>query len=170
MAQQARTPVEMLAEFRQNLARCFSREELRTLCFDLGIEHENLPDAKDSMARELVAHCERHQRILELTRKCRELRPSVAWPNPPAHLFICYKRHADPDRKLAAHLHDFLTAQGHDVFLDATMRTGTTWLEEIDQKIKSSDFLIVLLSKASADSESDEYPTAVADSNHNSAP
>ncbi|MCP4543693.1 MAG: protein kinase [Chloroflexi bacterium] len=68
-------------------------------------------------------------------------------------LFICYKRNADPDQKLAHYLHDFLTAQGHDVFLDTTLRTGKVWLEGIDQQIKSSDFLIALLSKESADSE-----------------
>jgi len=73
--------------------------------------------------------------------------------NQPAHLFISYKRHVDPDRKLATYLHEFLTAQGHDVFIDGTLRTGEAWLEEIDRQIKASDSLIVLLSKASADSE-----------------
>jgi hypothetical protein len=153
VAQEASTPLEILSHLRQDLAKYFDREELRTLCFDLGIEHENLPDAKDSLARELVAHCERHQRTFELTRKCRELRPDVSWPNVPAYLFICYRRDADPDQKLANYLHDFLAAQGHDVFIDTDMRTGTAWLEKIDQKIRSSDFLIVLLSKTSADSE-----------------
>ena len=69
------------------------------------------------------------------------------------HLFICYKRNADPDRKLAAYLYESLTDQGHDVFIDSTMRTGEAWLEEIDRQIKISDFLVVLLSKESADSE-----------------
>jgi hypothetical protein len=71
----------------------------------------------------------------------------------PAHLFICYKRDADPDQKLADHLYEFLTALGHEVFIDSTLRTGEAWLEEIDQQLKVSDFLIVLLSKSSADSE-----------------
>ncbi len=153
MPDKAKMPSETLTQLRQNLAQHFNREELRTLCFDLGIEHENLPDAKDSMARELVAHCDRIQRIPELVRKCRELRPDVSWAGLPARLFICYKRNVDPDQKLADYLHEFLTAQGHDVFIDATLRTGTAWLEEIDQKIKGSDFLITLLSKDSADSE-----------------
>jgi hypothetical protein len=72
---------------------------------------------------------------------------------PPAHLFICYKRNVDPDQKLADYLYQFLTAQGHDLFIDDTLRTGAAWLEEIDQQIRASDFLIVLLSEASADSE-----------------
>jgi predicted nucleotide-binding protein len=69
------------------------------------------------------------------------------------HLFICYKRDVNPDQKLAHYLHEFLTAQGHDVFIDSTLRAGEAWLEEIDRQIKASDFLVVLLSKESADSE-----------------
>ena len=153
MPDKARTPSETLAQLRLNLAQHFDREELRTLCFDLGIKHENFPDPLDSMARELVAYCERSQQISQLVNRCRELRPDVSWVGPQSRLFICYKRHADPDRQLANHLHDFLTAQGHDVFIDTGMRTGTAWLEKIDQEISSSDFMIVLLSKASADSE-----------------
>jgi len=70
-----------------------------------------------------------------------------------ARLFICYKRHADPDHRLAKYLHEYLTALGHHVFIDGTLRTGEAWLDEIDREIKASDFLIVLLSKESADSE-----------------
>jgi formylglycine-generating enzyme required for sulfatase activity len=67
------------AELRRKLAEHFNREELHTLCFDLGIEHENLPDTKDGMARELVAHCERHGRISDLVAACKRLRPRVEW-------------------------------------------------------------------------------------------
>jgi hypothetical protein len=64
---------------RQNLVTYFDLDELRTLCFDLGIEHENLPGTKEGMARELVRHCERHGRTAELVATCRRLRPRVAW-------------------------------------------------------------------------------------------
>jgi formylglycine-generating enzyme required for sulfatase activity len=67
------------ADLRQKLAEHFNKEELRTLCFDLGIEHENLPDTKDGMARELVAYCERQGRIPELAAACQRLRPKVVW-------------------------------------------------------------------------------------------
>jgi hypothetical protein len=70
-----------------------------------------------------------------------------------ARLFICYKRHADPDEGLAVYLHDALTAQGHEVFIDQSMRSGDEWMERIDQEIKASDILVVLLSEASVDSE-----------------
>ena len=67
------------ARLRQNIAEHFTKDELRTLCFDLGIEHENLPETKDGMARELVAYCERTGRVPELVEKCKGLRPKVAW-------------------------------------------------------------------------------------------
>ena len=70
-----------------------------------------------------------------------------------AKLFISYKRNADPDQQLAITLYEVLTRGGHQVFMDTTMRTGDAWLEEIDRQLKASDFLIVLLSRQSADSE-----------------
>lgn len=71
----------------------------------------------------------------------------------PLRFFICYKRNADPDQELANYLHNFLTDRGYDAFIDNTLRTGASWLDEMDQRIKTSDFFIVLLSEASADSE-----------------
>lgn len=69
-----------LASLRQKLAEHFSIDELRTLCFDIGIKHENLPaDTLDGMARELVSYCERACRIPELVAQCRKLRPNVSW-------------------------------------------------------------------------------------------
>jgi hypothetical protein len=76
-----------------------------------------------------------------------------ARPGDPAQLFIAYKRHANPDQQLATYLKEALTAEGHAAFIDLTMRTGVTWMEQIDQQIRSSDFLIALLSQDSADSE-----------------
>ena len=71
----------------------------------------------------------------------------------PLHLFLCYKRNAEPDQQLADYLYEFLTEHGHNVFIDRTMRAGETWLEEIDRQIKDSDYLVVLLSESSAHSE-----------------
>lgn len=71
----------------------------------------------------------------------------------PARVFISYKRLADPDQHLADTLYEFLSHSGHQVFMDTTLRAGDAWLEEIDRQLKGSDFLIVLLSQQSADSE-----------------
>ncbi len=75
---------EYRAKLRHDLATYFGREELRNLCFDLGIPHENFPELLDSMAREIIAHCERVDRISALMAKCKELRPNVSWDDMPA--------------------------------------------------------------------------------------
>lgn len=65
---------------RVKLASYFSLEELYNLCFDLGVDYEDLPGGtKSGKARELVAFCERHQRIEPLLARSRELRPHVLW-------------------------------------------------------------------------------------------
>lgn len=46
------------------------------------------------------------------------LPPAPPVPTSPAHLFISYKQNADPDQRLAVHLHELLTDQGHDVFIE----------------------------------------------------
>jgi len=56
---------EHLAQLRQTLAQHFSKDELRSLCADLGIGYESVPEAPtiEGMARELVAYCDRHARL-----------------------------------------------------------------------------------------------------------
>jgi hypothetical protein len=103
----------------------------------------------------LVALRDRYQPGDALHDELAELVESVQSALVPSqvHLFICYKRNADPDQRLANYLYDILTARGHDVFIDGALLTGEAWLEEIDRQIEASDFLIALLSKESADSE-----------------
>lgn len=68
-------------------------------------------------------------------------------------VFICYKRNGSPDQDLANYLSQRLQEKGHITFMDAVMRSGDNWLERIDIEIKESDFLVVLISKDSANSE-----------------
>jgi hypothetical protein len=74
-------------------------------------------------------------------------------PRQSARLFLCYKRFADPDQRIVDTLAGQLSQQGHTVFVDTTMRSGENWLERISDEIRQSDFLVVLLSHASANSE-----------------
>jgi hypothetical protein len=68
-------------------------------------------------------------------------------------LFMCYKRDAEPDQRIVEYLAKKLDQQGHTVFTDTTMRTGENWLDRINAEIKKSDFLVVFISNASANSE-----------------
>lgn len=70
------------AKFKDLLCTYFTRGELRTLCFDLSINYENLPgDTLEDKARELIAFCYRHGQIVPLVNRCRELRSIVLWPD-----------------------------------------------------------------------------------------
>ncbi|MEW5959951.1 MAG: AAA-like domain-containing protein [Chloroflexota bacterium] len=91
----------------------------------------------------------------ELRRSIRAEETEIIRPGPTqsARIFICYKRNLNPDEQLANYLFDFLTGQGYNVFIDRTLRVGGEWLAEIDQQLQHSDFLVVLLSQQSADSE-----------------
>jgi hypothetical protein len=67
-----------LPQLRDILVAYFNDNELRDLCFDLGIDYENLGgDAKSGKARELVDYCRRYDRLPDLEAACRRLRPNA---------------------------------------------------------------------------------------------
>jgi len=74
------------ADLRRKVATYFNDDEIKSLCFDLGIEYENLAgETREAKARELVTYCERTSQVSQLANRCRELRPSVDW-RVPEHL------------------------------------------------------------------------------------
>jgi tetratricopeptide (TPR) repeat protein/LysM repeat protein len=76
---------QALAQLRRTLTDYFNEDELRTLCFDLGVDYESLSgEGKASKTRELIVHLERHNRIGELLKLVAELRPNVYWGIPAA--------------------------------------------------------------------------------------
>ncbi len=65
---------------RQRLSNNFNLEELKTLCFDLGVDFDNLPGVtKDEKARELVVTLGRSGGLQHLLKRGQELRPHVVW-------------------------------------------------------------------------------------------
>lgn len=74
------TDPAVLTRLRQGLIRYFSDGELRDLCFDFGIDYDNLSgQGKADKARELVTYFEHRGRTPELQRACVRLRPQGAW-------------------------------------------------------------------------------------------
>ncbi len=68
----------------RHLDEYFSEEELRTLCFDMGVDYEGLPaSGKAGKARELIIHLERLKRTPELIKQCRKQRPEISWRDTP---------------------------------------------------------------------------------------
>jgi MinD-like ATPase involved in chromosome partitioning or flagellar assembly len=76
-------------------------------------------------------------------------------PNPTSerpHIFISYRRGAEPDELLAGEIHQAL-ASDYDVFNDKDIRPGENWVKLIDDELKRADYFIVLLSQRSAESD-----------------
>jgi hypothetical protein len=64
------------------MVRYFNKEELEDLCFNLGIDKDDLPNAtKPELAKEIILYCERHDKLDRLLEICREQRPHADWPD-----------------------------------------------------------------------------------------
>lgn len=70
-----------------------------------------------------------------------------------ATFFISYRRRAPDDARLASLLVSALRDAGHEVFIDVDIPVGTDWSAEITRRIRWCDYLVVLLSEDSIDSE-----------------
>lgn len=64
------------------MTHTLSLEELRTVCFELGIEYDDLPPGgRTDKTRELILFCERHGRIDDLLNLLKRKRPNTDWEN-----------------------------------------------------------------------------------------
>jgi hypothetical protein len=78
----AATDSEDVVALRRFLISAFSDSELNDLCFDLGVDYENLPgQTKGDKARELIRYAERHRLLNQLIGMSRKLRPHSSWPD-----------------------------------------------------------------------------------------
>jgi hypothetical protein len=68
-------------------------------------------------------------------------------------VFISYKRNIAPDEFIARKLFEELKAQNFTVFIDTEMPVGTLWADQIESELRATDFLVVLLSAHSVNSE-----------------
>jgi hypothetical protein len=109
----------------------------------------------------LLAPCELPRRIALLTgadftdpaTRDEELARLLRGLGARARVFISYKRSITPDEPLALRLRGTLERAGHSVFIDQRLKIGVQWAGEIQRQIEACDFLVVLLSEASAQSE-----------------
>jgi hypothetical protein len=69
-------PIDLMSLLK-NITDSFSKEELHTIAFELRVDYENLPDAKDSFARELIVYLQRRKRLHELIEVLRRERQGV---------------------------------------------------------------------------------------------
>ncbi len=68
-------PVTQRAKLRQKIVTGFDLNELRTICFDLAIDYDNLTgDTKEAKVVSLLLYCERIGKLPELIEHCHNLR------------------------------------------------------------------------------------------------
>jgi phage baseplate assembly protein W len=68
-------------QFLRLLQAHFNAEELKDLCFQLDIVHEDLAgETRSARMRSLMLYCERHDLSLKLSTICQRLRPNTSWP------------------------------------------------------------------------------------------
>jgi hypothetical protein len=71
-----------LAVLRKQLIAACDVSQLKTICFDLGVDDEDLgTDKLSDMARELISHFARKRRLPELLSYLARERPEINWPS-----------------------------------------------------------------------------------------
>lgn len=69
-----------VALIRRNLVSTLNDDELADVCFDMKVDYDSLRgDSKNAKVRELLALCERSNRLEELLGICRQIRPNIEW-------------------------------------------------------------------------------------------
>ncbi len=74
-----------LSTLHKQIDQYFSFSEVRTLCFDLGVDFENIPgDIRSAFIRNLLISLAKQNRLQELVDQVRMERPFVNWQDVPA--------------------------------------------------------------------------------------
>lgn len=85
---------DFLVKIHQLLATRYDEEELRTLCFYLEVDYDNLlGEGKANKARELIKFLDRRNLILQLVKIGKRQRPDISWglPELPEHRQKIYR-------------------------------------------------------------------------------
>lgn len=73
---------QKLTQLRKLLIQHFSLEELRVLCFDLGLEYEDLSgDTRTTKMHGLIEYLQRRGELYQLLNEVIDHRPNVTWPS-----------------------------------------------------------------------------------------
>ncbi|HLK15177.1 MAG TPA: AAA-like domain-containing protein [Fimbriimonadaceae bacterium] len=88
------------------------------------------------------------------------------------NVVIVYRRKTEPDDHVLAVLERELRERGHDVFVDRHLKIGVEWAKAIEERIRSADAVVAILSDSAAGSEMLEYEieTAFEENRHKGKP
>ena len=145
----------------------YTLDGLKTLCFDLFVDYDNLSgDTKNAKARELILHLERNGRLPGLQAALARTNPRAygrefaqAPPVPP----IPVRPNRDPQQVFISHAHEDdafahrlaadLRAEGWAVWIAPDSITpGETWVDAINRGLEASSFYVLVLTPAAASS------------------
>ena len=70
---------------------------------------------------------------------------------------ILYRRKTQPDDQVLGLIESSLAGLGHDIFVDRHLKIGVDWAKAIEEKIRSADVVVAILSDSSIGSEMLEY-------------
>ena len=161
------TNTQLLTQIRDLIHSHFDLEEMRELCFHLGINYDDLRgETLLAHVRELVLRLDRERRLDDLLNFCAHLRPDVEWPDlsvpvdldaAPAPFTVpqrnprqIFLSHARQDAEFAHHLADDLRRYGWEIWIAPdSIRPGEKWVEAINRGLaESSVFLLAITPEA----------------------
>ena len=149
------------------LTRHYTLDGLKTLCFNLFIDYDNLSgDTKSARGRELILHLERAGRLVDLEavvgreqpraferefRRPPPIPPIPTRPNrDPRQVFIS---HAQEDDAFAHRLADDLCGHGWRVWIAPdSIAPGETWVDAINRGLEASATYVLVLTPAASSS------------------
>ncbi|MDM8532303.1 AAA-like domain-containing protein [Anaerolineales bacterium HSG25] len=157
---------------RQLLPKIFTDSALIMFCYDhfpTVYQQFQTDTSLNDRVSLLVNYCEQNQLFDQLLPLVRDINPNQFLEYDPvfrliaeAHqkqqvqpvcFFVSYKLESNLDGLLVAYLQQFLTKLGHAVYISSVSSRKTVNLNQIDQQIQQSDFVLALLSNQSVDSE-----------------
>lgn len=149
----------------QFLESHYTLDGLKTLCFNLFIDFDNLGgDTKNAKGRELILHLERAGRTADLLAQLGREKPRAyerefakAPPVPP----IPVRPNRDPRQVFISHAHEDdvfahrlaadLRGEGWSVWLAPdSIAPGETWVDAINRGLEASSFYLLVLTPAAA--------------------
>jgi len=146
-----------LGQLQRKIVQYFNIPELRTVCLNLNIDYDALAgNSLPEKVQDLLGTASRHNRLLELVEQCKIERVHVNWSFN-AKIFIFFENQILEEKELATFLANQLIQDENEIFIDNSTNANISSLSEIEHQLLKSDFLIVLLSGTSADSESLQY-------------
>jgi len=145
------------------LTRHYTLDGLKTLCFNLFIDYDNLSgDTKNAKGRELILHLERAGRLDDLEAVVGREQPRAferEFRRPPPIPPIPTRPNRDPRQVFISHAHDAfahrladdLCAHGWRVWIAPDSITpGETWVDAINHGLEASSTYVLVLTPSAA--------------------